>query len=162
MFFGILRLILSANIANFCQRHALNRTTSSQHPYRFVDLFGKWQKCEISKGYNAKPGSEPSKNVDFCIDLSFNFHIFSNPPSRGHFWRVQAPIQARKFGLWKHFGSKHSGTFVLKVCMQPWARRLPVSLVFAPGRRLQPPSFTEHKIINAFIDKIKKDLKNQN
>ena len=44
--------------------------------HRFFNLFPKWRKCEISKEYNAKRGSEPSKTFDFRIDFSLNFHIF--------------------------------------------------------------------------------------
>ena len=64
--------------------------------HRFFDLFfQKWRKCEISEEYNAKRGSEPSKTFDFRIVFSLNFHVFSEPPSRDHFWRVQAPIYAQ-------------------------------------------------------------------
>ena len=64
--------------------------------HRFFDFFRKWRKCEISEEYNAKRGSEPSKTFHFRIDFSSNFHVFSEPPSRGHFWRVQAPVYTQK------------------------------------------------------------------
>ena len=56
--------------------------------HRFFDFFRKRRKCVISEEYNAKRGSEPSKTFDFCIVFSLNFHVFSEPPSRDHFWRV--------------------------------------------------------------------------
>ena len=64
--------------------------------HRFFDIFKKRRKCEISEEYNAKRGSEPSKTFHFRIDFSSNFHVFSEPPSRGHFWRVQAPVYTQK------------------------------------------------------------------
>ena len=42
-------------------------------------IFRKWQKCKISEKYNAKRSFEPSKSIDFRIDFSFNFHVFSKP-----------------------------------------------------------------------------------
>ena len=65
--------------------------------HRFFDFFQKWRKCEISEEYNAKRGSEPSKTFHFRIDFSLNFHVFSEPPSWGHFWRVQAPVYTQKY-----------------------------------------------------------------
>ena len=53
--------------------------------HRIFVFFRKWRKCEISEEYNAKRGSEPSKTSHFRIDFSSNFHVFSEPPSRGHF-----------------------------------------------------------------------------
>ena len=58
----------------------------------FSTFFQKWRKCEISEEYNAKRGSEPSKTSHFRVDFSLNVHVFSEPPSRDHFWRVQAPV----------------------------------------------------------------------
>ena len=65
-----------------------------RHPFLapFFDFFRKWRKCEISEEYNAKRGSEPSKNTHFGIDISWIFHVFSQPPSKGHFSRNPAPI----------------------------------------------------------------------
>ena len=60
--------------------------------HRFFDFFQKWRKCEISEEYNAKRGSEPSKTSHFRLAFSSNFHVFSKTPSRGHFWRAQAPV----------------------------------------------------------------------
>ena len=54
------------------------------------------RKCVISEEYNAKRGSEPSKTFDFRFGFSLNFHVFSEPPSRSHFWRVQAPTYPQK------------------------------------------------------------------
>ena len=62
----------------------------------FSMFFRKWQKCEISEEYNAKRGSEPSKTFDFRIEFSIHFNVFSEPPSRDHFWKVQAPMYAQK------------------------------------------------------------------
>ena len=64
--------------------------------YRFFTFFRKWQKCEISEEYNAKRGSEPSKIFDFRIDVSLTFHVFSEPPPRGHFSRVKVPVYTQK------------------------------------------------------------------
>ena len=52
---------------------------------RVFDFFRKLRKCEISEEYNAKRPSEPSKTSHFRIDFSSNFHVFSEPPPRGHF-----------------------------------------------------------------------------
>ena len=65
--------------------------------HHFFDFFRKWRKCEISEEYNAKRGSEPSKTSHFRIDFSLNFHVFSKTPSRGHFWRAQAPVYTQKY-----------------------------------------------------------------
>ena len=59
--------------------------------FRFF-FFRKLRNCEISEEDNAKRASEPSKTSHFRIDFSLSFHVFSEPPSRGHFWRVQAPV----------------------------------------------------------------------
>ena len=64
--------------------------------HRFFDFFQKWRKCEISEEYNAKRGSKPSKAVYLRIDFSSNFHVFSEPPSRGHFWKVRAAVYSHK------------------------------------------------------------------
>ena len=64
--------------------------------HRFFDFFRKRRKCVISEEYNAKRGSEPSKTFDFCIDFSCNFHVFSEPPPRGHFSRVKVPVVPQK------------------------------------------------------------------
>ena len=67
--------------------------------YLFFNYFQKWRKCEISEEYNAKRGSEPSKTSHFRVDFSSFFHLFSEPPSWGHFWRAQAPVYIQKYDL---------------------------------------------------------------
>ena len=44
--------------------------------HRFFDFFRKGRKCEISEGYNAKRGSEPSKTFAFPNDFHHMFMIF--------------------------------------------------------------------------------------
>ena len=44
-------------------------------------------------------GSRPSKTIDFPIGCSLNFRVFSEPPSRGHFWRVKVSVYTQKYDL---------------------------------------------------------------
>ena len=52
--------------------------------------------CEISEEYNAKRGSEPSKTIDFCIDLSWIFHVFFQTTLQRPSLEVQAPVYTQK------------------------------------------------------------------
>ena len=47
--------------------------------FSFFFFFRKGRKCEISKEYNAKRGSEPSKNINGCIIFHMFFMFFPNP-----------------------------------------------------------------------------------
>ena len=48
---------------------------------------------------NRKAASEPSKSINFRIDFSLNFHVFPEPPSRGHSSRIKMPTYPQKCGF---------------------------------------------------------------
>ena len=90
----------------------------------------------LSEEYNAKRGAEPSKTSHFRIDFSSFFHVFSEPPSRDHFWMVQAPVYTQKcdFGAIYDFPRAQKST--LKRHFQQ--KGLQQSKVFRTGRVLEP------------------------
>jgi hypothetical protein len=45
---------------------------------------------------NKKAASKPSKSINFRIDFSLIFHVFSEPPSRGNFSRIKMPTYPQK------------------------------------------------------------------
>ena len=64
--------------------------------FLFIFFFENGENALDSTFSNRKPALEPSKSINFRIDFSLNSHVFSEPPSRGNFGRVQVPTYAQK------------------------------------------------------------------
>ena len=119
-----------------------------------LDFSRKWQKCEISEEYNAKRGSDPSKTFDIRIDCSSNFHVFSEPPPRVHFWRARVPSKAQKCDFGAILGSRGipksaiGMTFLAKMASRISARFPPDRSRSRPGRCMLVKTVPRHIFID--------------
>ena len=82
----------------------VTRNSYFWHPFlhRCSKLFKKWRRREISKGYNAKRGFEPSQSINSRIDFSFQVYVFQKLT-----WNLflEGPCVNRgsKIWFWNHF-----------------------------------------------------------